>query len=308
METLTTNLKKPILSHLLPLAQRAYNWTSHNPESRGQRVVDDYSAELTADIEAIKAAAAKNTDIDPDKLTAAIERYTTKYTAHLSAYLYSHSNVASTFITGGSNFPVRRQEKLHRWADNKYEFFREYRTRALKAIIKSFKPAVNAWETYKKDLAARLKYQEFCKEANKAIRKHKGNRAKTISALIALRMTEAQASKLMEPDYAGRTGVPAFSMTNNLASIKRIQARISQIEALAAMPVTDKDINGVTITDNTEANRVQITFPDKPSDECRAELKSSGFRWAPSNGTWQAFRNQRNYSRGCEIIRKYYPN
>lgn len=64
METLITEPTKPILSHLLPLAQRAYNWTSHNPESRGQRVVDDYSAELTADIEAIKAAAAKNTDID----------------------------------------------------------------------------------------------------------------------------------------------------------------------------------------------------------------------------------------------------
>lgn len=307
MENLTTEPTTKILSHLLPLAQRAYNWTSHNPESRGQRVVNDYSAELTADIEAIKAAAAKNADIDTDTLTAAIARYTTKYTAHLSAYLYSHSNTASSFITGGSNFPVRRQEKLHRWADNKYEFFREYRTRALKAIIKSFKKTVDPLTEYRKDLANREALAIKYVAVNKAIRKFKGNEVAQIEALKEFGYGAHMINNLLYPEY-GKQGIRSFEMTNNNANIKRIQGRIAQIEALAALPVTDKDINGVTITDNTEANRVQITFPGKPSDECRAELKSSGFMWAPSNGTWQAFRNQRNYSKGCEIIRKYYPN
>jgi hypothetical protein len=34
-------------------------------------------------------------------------------------------------------------------------------------------------------------------------------------------------------------------------------------------------------------NRVKLTFPGKPSDAVRSELKSSGFRWAPSEGVWQ---------------------
>ena len=298
----------PILAHLLLLAQRAYYWTSHDPEGRGERTVRDYSNELSADIQTIKDAAAKNSEIDSDKINATLERYKSKYEQHLSAYLSSHSNVASSFITGGSNFPVRRQEKLHRWADNKYEFFREFRNRALAAIIKSFKTPVNQLEAYKKDLEQRLKSQEQYKAINKAIRTYKKNEVALIEALQELGISESKARILMTPDFANRIGIPSFMMTNNLANIKRIQGRIAQIEALAALPVSDKDINGATITDNTELNRVQIKFPNKPSDDCRTELKGAGFRWAPSNGTWQAFRNQRNYSKGCEIIRKYYPN
>ena len=38
---------------------------------------------------------------------------------------------------------------------------------------------------------------------------------------------------------------------------------------------------------NTEENRLQILFEDKPDAELRSELKRQGFRWAPSQGVWQ---------------------
>lgn len=49
----------------------------------------------------------------------------------------------------------------------------------------------------------------------------------------------------------------------------------------------EKVVNGVRIVLNKALDRVQIIFPDKPSDSERAILKSNAFRWAPSVGAWQ---------------------
>ena len=38
---------------------------------------------------------------------------------------------------------------------------------------------------------------------------------------------------------------------------------------------------------NREDNRLQVFFDGKPDADTRAELKSNGFRWAPSVGAWQ---------------------
>mgnify|MGYP000567974511 CR=1 FL=1 len=38
---------------------------------------------------------------------------------------------------------------------------------------------------------------------------------------------------------------------------------------------------------NEGENRLQLFFEEKPSEEQRRELKSNGFKWAPSQGAWQ---------------------
>ena len=48
---------------------------------------------------------------------------------------------------------------------------------------------------------------------------------------------------------------------------------------------------GGKIVDNIPENRLQIFFDDKPEAEVRTRLKRNGFRWAPSNGAWQSYRN-----------------
>ncbi|MAN86402.1 MAG: hypothetical protein CL555_05930 [Algoriphagus sp.] len=49
----------------------------------------------------------------------------------------------------------------------------------------------------------------------------------------------------------------------------------------------EREIGGVRIVENTTLERIQIIFPDKPSDDERAALKRRGLRWAPSAGAWQ---------------------
>ena len=47
------------------------------------------------------------------------------------------------------------------------------------------------------------------------------------------------------------------------------------------------EYNGITVIQNTEANRLQLIFDGKPSDETRELLKKNGFKWSPKNTAWQ---------------------
>ena len=43
---------------------------------------------------------------------------------------------------------------------------------------------------------------------------------------------------------------------------------------------------------NTQDNRLQIFFDEKPDAAVREELKGNGFRWSPKAGAWQRQLNQ----------------
>lgn len=83
---------------------------------------------------------------------------------------------------------------------------------------------------------------------------------------------------------------------------EQLRARITLLETRQARM---KEINGIRIIDNVEENRIQLFFPDKPSDAMRSELKRSGFRWAPSIGAWQRMRSYEATERAKEIINRH---
>lgn len=99
--------------------------------------------------------------------------------------------------------------------------------------------------------------------------------------------SSAAARKLLEPDCCGRIGFPDYATSNNSANIRRIKQRIAQLEAASVRTTRSHEANGIRLVQNVEANRIQLIFPGKPQVAVIAELKSSGFRWSPTEGAWQ---------------------
>ena len=117
----------------------------------------------------------------------------------------------------------------------------------------------------KEKLTAKLEYleerQEFMKQANAIARKEKRDKP-----------------------------YPSFALTNNNATIKATKDRLEGLsKAEQRKSVTEADLSptGAKIIHNTDINRLQIEFDDKPDEEMRSKLKANGFKWAPSQGVWQ---------------------
>lgn len=160
--------------------------------------------------------------------------------------------------------------------------------------------------------------QEFMKGANRAIRacwkagiRHDGpaeDIAKLIKALkkaTGKDIGEAAARAMMQKDFAGRIGFADYQLTNNNANIKRMEARLKQLESVAKLETkTLHETNSLKVVQNTEANRVQIIFDGKPPAEVRAILKGRGFRWAPSEGAWQRMLNNAGIWNGQQAAKE----
>lgn len=139
-----------------------------------------------------------------------------------------------------------------------------------------------AVEKLKAKLNALQALQEFMKQANNCIRKQDRD------AFLKLPDgTPERWEKINTPDVMGCRGFAHYKLQNNNANIRRIKGRILLLEKMATKTTAEIEINDVRLVQNVEANRVQLVFPSKPSEEHRKKLKSNGFRWSPSEGAWQ---------------------
>jgi hypothetical protein len=112
--------------------------------------------------------------------------------------------------------------------------------------------------------------------------------AKGDDALKALGFTDEQIAKMKSgmPSYE-RKPYPTWALSNNNAEIRRVKEKIEQLSKLDIVAMETINFKGGKLLINTEVNRVQFLFDDKPGEEIKALLKSNGFRWAPSESAWQ---------------------
>jgi hypothetical protein len=139
------------------------------------------------------------------------------------------------------------------------------------------------------DKIERLKQRQGAmKRANQLIRKADRE------GLADLGFSEETITRLFRQDYAGRVGFPNYALTNNSANIRRLEKRLAAIQNAQDDETTEEKFpGGVRLVDNVEANRLQIFFPEIPSEEIRRELKCNGFHWSPTAGAWQRHRSNR---------------
>jgi hypothetical protein len=270
----------------------------------------DTPTELT-DLEIRKAQYEAKRQARYDRLLAASRKAQNE-----AGYLIAQAHDMASIIPFGQpilvgHYSEGRDRRYRGRIDSKYrkgfeltERAAELRDRADSALnntsIRSDDPT--AIDQLKEKLAGLEAEQERMKAVNKAIKKN--DRA----GLAALGYNEAEiTSWLTTPQpYVRGLGYPSYALTNNNANIRRIKERIKDLEKHANDVSTEWVLHGVTITDNVEDNRLQLTFPGKPSEEVRHELKSRGFRWTPTAGVWQAYRGPNAKYSAEQIITKFY--
>lgn len=281
-------------------ARNAYYGTSFSPEKRGDDTVSGYINEMqTTEKEFSQWVTPEN----EAAMTADLESYRLGYLKRLNAYLSSHSRLVSTMIAGPSNFPVRQQQKRGNVADKRRDEWLKWNEQTLDRLRRTYNPRLASRVISSDDSEATTKLQakiqqaeqlqETMKAVNAIIRKKLSDEEKVAELVKLEGISEKTARKLLQRGVMGNTGFASFELTNNSANIRRMKERIVQLEREQEKAGgDDQEINGVTVSENTSNNRLQLFFPGKPAVEVRTKLKANGFHWSPTEGAWQRQLNE----------------
>ena len=259
----------------------------------------DYSAgETTADYRSSVNKAYDLADAVAEKRPEAAERaywLAVRYAKKMAEYFNKESSIGmmcpSVLISGSGNFPTKKKEKQVAAWDRNHQFYEQVqgilaKIEAIlygKEIIKSNdERAIEKLEAKLEDMK---KLQEDMKAANKALWLKDTEAGDDI--LREMGYSEKNIKALREPDYCGRIGFPAYELSNNNANIHRVEARLKNLKETKEKGSSEQEYKTFRVVENTETMRLQIIFDGKPDAEIRTLLKSNGFKWAPSQGTWQ---------------------
>ena len=241
--------------------------------------------------EAVAIAERQKKRVDPmyhEKIDSLLDTYARKLAANMNKGYEIAGRVPSIMIAGGSNFPVRKKEKQNAAADRNMEEWQDIRglldkirSTGMGGISADDPQAVQKLES---KLAGLEKSQETMKAVNAYYRKHK-----TLDGCPHLTPENIEKLKAsMERGYhlEGKP-YPTWALSNNSAEIRRVKSRIQDLSQKKTVGYVGWEFAGGKVEANTEANRLQIFFDEKPDEAARAELKSNGFRWSPKEGAWQ---------------------
>lgn len=267
-----------MLQHHLELATRAHNGTSFSPERRGASYVQEFGKQLADDL----------TKIEGEENKA---YYQKKYESLFVAWMSAKSRCISSMITGPAKFPVAKAEKANeseRKRGQEFFAFREkYFERQEANARRAARAEIDPLEQIKKEIESAERLQQMMVAANKVVRSKRWPSEK-LADLINIGISEKSASQLLVPDYANRIGFAPYQLTNNGANIRRMQERLAVLTKRAAAETKEETReDGITVTENTDADRIQIFFPGKPTPDVIEKLKRAAFKWSPSNGCWQ---------------------
>lgn len=274
MENLT-ELRATELTHLEELKElsyRAFYWTSHDPEGRGLRTLIDCDKELTEDLATIP---------ENEK-----DLFKTKYKEKLSSWLQASSRCASSFITGGAGFNVRKAENANNHERKVYEDFRNWREWQFKQIAKRQEIAKSPEQRDKelidqitKDIILTFKEGNGSYFYNLLYQRVEKYAYKGMVDVIKPAVEEV----VKQNDIYNRI-TPRHKF---FRLVKLAEKHATKIEEAKASDNKEEEIKGVKCVHNTDIDRLQLIFDGKPAQETINLLKKNAFRWSPSNKAWQ---------------------
>lgn len=280
----------------LSLYVSAYSGVSMSPERRGESSRTEYAQQLAEDYATLHAHAVKGGTLD--LLPEEFARFRAGCAKRQNSYLASSSRCISSFITGPSNFPVSRAKKRNDVAHKRLNELIDGREAALKAAIRNLRPDLRPVMVGDSDAVQRLQAElaklETLQSRMKAINTAHKKFLKDPAIIDVLDLSDADRAMIRnhKPRYSLEPHPFApYELTNNNANIRRIKERIAVLSVAKATPETVIEADGLRVEDSPADNRIRLFFDGKPDADIRARLKSNGFRWTPSIGAWQSYRN-----------------
>ena len=136
------------------------------------------------------------------------------------------------------------------------------------------------------ELAERIDAQETMKVVNKIVKKRNLDDDEKVEKIVAANLlSQAQAEQIVQPDFANRIGFADYTLSNNNASIRRINQRIDELTRLRnTQPI---DFSNDDFSFSVDDGRVVLEFHDgKPNDAVRKIVKSYSFKWSRYQTAW----------------------
>lgn len=302
------------------VAVRAYEGTSWTPEKRAANTLRDAAASLRKQVAHIEDAGVDTEDVDAYRrgYVDRLRRWLGSRHGLVSAFIAGPSKfparqmdrrnqTADKALNEFLDYQKRQVSRLVKQADEKAA--REAAAARARAQAEAAETEAEAArlearaelidrgaqagmdsaeiDNQRAKLAMLEGLQERMKAANKIIRRKKLSDDDKVEALVALGIKPTSARALLEPDFAGRIGYPAYALSNNNANIKRVKERIADLEAREGRHDQRFEFDGGEIELDADENRLRLHFDSKPDADLRRQLKSRGFRWSRLHMAWQ---------------------
>lgn len=276
------------LSDYSSLASRAFTNQVHNSERFGSHWLSDLDRTLTANVSNLRSKGLREETVN---------RFVEGYRKRVSACFGAESRCASSFITGGSNFPVHQQQKRRDAARKHWDELQAYEARVITALERAARKVYKAENGItplveaQRNLNRRVQVQELMKKTNAALRKATTHDEQE-AVLLDLGYSPARISQLLTAERGNRIGYQGWELSNNNAQIVRLKQRVEELKAKEYRAEqqdqpTRIEFTGGYVELNYTDDRLRIVHGEKPAAEVIATLKRNGFKWSPFNKAWQ---------------------
>ena len=136
-----------------------------------------------------------------------------------------------------------------------------------------------------------------CKQLQETMKAVNAHWRKTGTCQGAPGITEAQAEK-MDAKVRNtmvsweRQPFSSYDLTNNNAEIKRLKTRIAEITHNQEVGFSGWEFEGGRAEANTDLNRLQLLFDERPEADKHSALRHAGFVYSHTNGAYQRQLNE----------------
>jgi len=295
-------------------ALNAYRNTSFSSDKRAEMEQSAYLGAMQAMYDSLEPYAKNEEQIQI--LHAEMKRYQKDFLQRRHEILHRRSGLASSAITGGSNFPVRQQKKRQEIDDRKTKEFNDWNEKVKTSIKRKINRKITSEEKYsslEKNIIKDVEIAATTEFRGEKVPSYIRTGAKAriegrVNTLANNGQTE-EVEKILKTieDIQEKKGKTVFTKRHRIWKEKDRAERVKQIHS---EKVGEKEImvfEGGNIVNNMDIDRVQIFFDEIPSEEIRKDMKAEGWRFSRrNNNAWQR-KNTSNAERSSKrIIRKHF--